>query len=473
MAYRVVTAIMFYPRGGSAHSARAIARGLRGQGLEVTLVAGSLGSAGDLRNARSFYGDVQPVTFDGALATAEPMRYSGPPGTAPIQPSFEDRPGAPDRVFARLDDRDFELQVRAWARELDRAGARDADVLHLHHLTPLNEAAARTAPHVPVIGHLHGTEMLMLERIAAGPPVGWRYADRWAARMRGWANGCRRIIVSPSGVERAATLLDLPLERFVPLPSGVDAELFRRQSIDRVAFWREVLTDHPQGWLPDAEPGSVRYSASDAARVAAGTVIVYVGRFTGVKRLDLLIAAFGRAHREVRRPVSLVLVGGHPGEVEGEHPAEIAARLGAPDVILAGWHDHEALPAFFAAGDAVVLASDREQFGLALIEGMACELPAIATRSLGPAEIVEDGVTGWLVPPGDERGLTRALVEAIEDDHERNLRGRRARAAVTARFSWTRITEAIADVIDQVVRGAEDGEVRERRATPARPRSSR
>ena len=58
--------------------------------------------------------------------------------------------------------------MRAWARALERAGAADADVLHLHHLTPLNEAAARVAPDVPVVGHLHGTELLMLEAIAGG-----------------------------------------------------------------------------------------------------------------------------------------------------------------------------------------------------------------------------------------------------------------------------------------------------------------
>ena len=83
------------------------------------------------------------------------------------------------------------------------AGAREADVLHLHHLTPINEAAARVAPDVPVVGQIHGTELLMLETIDAGPPVHWRYAERWATRMRGWANRCARLVVTPSGVERA------------------------------------------------------------------------------------------------------------------------------------------------------------------------------------------------------------------------------------------------------------------------------
>ena len=51
------------------------------------------------------------------------------------------------------------------------------------------------------------------------------------------------------------------------------------------------------------------------------------------------------------------------------------------------------------------MSSQREQFGQALIEGMACGLPAIATSSLGPAAIIEHGRTGRLTPPDDENAL--------------------------------------------------------------------
>src|SRR5436305_34271 len=129
MSARVLSAIMFYPRGGSAHAARGLVHGLRDQGLTVTLLAGSRGGPDDFGNARSFYGDVVPVDFDPALSSSAPVRFEGPPGTAPMHPSFEDRPGAPDPVFAKLGDADYEGQVRAWARELARAGAAEADVL--------------------------------------------------------------------------------------------------------------------------------------------------------------------------------------------------------------------------------------------------------------------------------------------------------------------------------------------------------
>jgi glycosyltransferase involved in cell wall biosynthesis len=445
MALCVVSAILFSPRGGSAHVARALARGLRAQGHSVTLVAGSRSDVGRHGDAVAFYGDVRAVDFGPALATDEPLRFEGPPGTAPLHPSYEDRPGAADVVFAMLDDLDYERQVRAWSRELERAGAREADVLHLHHLTPLNEAAYRVAPRVPVVGQLHGTELLMLEQIEEGPPASWRHAARWAERMRGWARRCQRLVVSPAGIPRAMELLSLPRERLVSLPNGVDAELFRPRTIDRGAFWRHALVEEPQGWLPGQAPGSARYTSEEVAKLADAPVLLYVGRFTAVKRLGLLIGACARAQKTLDCPLALVLVGGHPGEWEGEHPAEVAARLGVSEVFLAGWYTQEELPEFFAASDAVIMTSAREQFGQVLIEGMACGLPVIATRSLGPASIVEDGRTGWLVD-ADEEELAAVMVTVAEDGEERNRRGRLARETVCERFTWSGVSSQLAEI---------------------------
>ena len=74
-----------------------------------------------------------------------------------------------------------------------------------------------------------------------------------------------------------------------------------------------------------------------------------------------------------------------------------------------------------------MLASVREQFGLVLVEGMACGLPAIGVNRLGPAEIIEDGATGWLIEPDDVDQLSDAIVAALDDDRER-VRGDRPRA---------------------------------------------
>jgi glycosyltransferase involved in cell wall biosynthesis len=459
MTLRVLSAILFSPRGGSAHAARALVRNLRQQGCAVTLVAGSRGDQGAHGDARAFYGDVRVVDFDAALATDTPQQFEGLAGSAPLHPSFEDRLGAPDQVFATLDDDAYELQVSAWSRELDRAGARDADVLHLHHLTPINEAAARVAPHVPIVGQLHGTELLMLERIAGADPPDWPFAERWEMRMRRWAQNCARLVVAPSGVDRVVSLLDVPAARVVGVSNGVDLDVFTPRAIDREAFWRRVLVEQPRGWLPGEPPGSVRYRDADVVALAAGTVLLYVGRFTAVKRLDRLISAFGGAQKRLEAPAGLVLVGGHPGEWEGEHPAEITSRLGIANVFLAGWQSQAELPDFFSAAEAVVLTSEREQFGQVIVEGMACGLPAIATRSLGPSAIIDDGQTGWLVEPDDEMGLALALSDAVQHKHERERRGQLARISACQRYSWAGASEQLEALFEEVVAGVDTPEL--------------
>ncbi len=426
---------MFFPRGGSAHVARALAEALPTHGWDVTILSGSVGGGG-LSDARRFYAGLDVHAVDFAA------------GDGPMHPSFEDRPDAPDRVFAALDDGEYERHVAAWAAALDRVGAAGFDVLHLHHLTPLHEAAARVAPDVPVVAHLHGTELLMLERIAAGPPPSWAHADAWAERMRRWAARAERLLLlSPSQLERVETLLGVDAGRCVVCPNGFDPDRFAPREIDRAAHWRTHLVEQPRGWRPREDAGSLRYTEPEVAPLAEGPVLLSVGRFTEVKRLPLLVRAFARAQRATATRAALVLLGGHPGEWEGEHPYEAVAASGATGVFLAGWHEHDTLPDFLNAADATVLASVREQFGLVLVEGMACARPAIAVDAFGPAEIVEDGRTGWLVPPDDEAGLAEALVACIDDPAERARRGAAARETALERWSWPALAGRLAGVL--------------------------
>ena len=421
-------------------------------GWDVTLVSGSRTDLEEFGDAADFYAgiDVRPVSFDEALASPDPL--DPPPGAAPMQPSYEDRPDAPDPVFAMLDDDAYERQVAAWARALAAAGAADADVLHLHHLTPIHEAASRVAPGVPIVGQLHGTELLMLEAIAAGPPPGWTHAAAWAERMRGWARRCERtVVLSHSQIQRAERMLGLDGDRLVVLPNGFDPRTFFRQDVDRPALWREAFVDAPRGWRAGQEAGSVHYRPEDLAQLVNGVVVLTVSRFTEVKRLPLLIEAFAQARDRARTPAGLVIVGGHPGEWEGEHPADTIARLGARHVFLAGWYDHDEVPAFLSAADVFALASVREQFGLVLVEAMACGLPPVAVDRFGPGEIVAHGETGWLVEPDDVGGLAAALAEAIDDPAERARRGARARADAVEHYGWPALARRVADVLDAVV----------------------
>ena len=441
--------LAFFPRGGSAHVARNLASALGGAGWEVTVLSGSLTRPGEPGDASEFYSGlhVRPVDMTAACAADDPMAAD-----PPMHPSYEDRPGAPDRVFASLDDDEYERQVVAWCRALQSVGAASADVLHLHHLTPIHEAAVRVAPGVPVVGHLHGTELLMLEAIAASPGR-WAHAAAWADRMRGWAAGCERVIVlSETQVARAEELLGLEPSRCVLVPNGYDPVAFAPRHVDHRAHWRRHLVDEPRGWAADGT--SVEYSEADLAAFsddeAETPVLLYVGRFTEVKRLPLLIEAYARACPGFARRAPLVIVGGFPGEWEGEHPYDAIARTGASDVFLAGWHGHDELPSFLAASDVVVLPSVREQFGQVLVEGMACGLPAIAVDAWGPADIIEHGETGWLVEPDDVVSLANALVHAVNCPAERRRRGAKGAEVARGRYSWPSLAEEVAAVYDAV-----------------------
>jgi glycosyltransferase involved in cell wall biosynthesis len=456
--------LAFFPRGGSAHVARSLASALGHAGWDVTILSGSLARPGEPGNAREFYAglDVRPQDFTRALEAADPMRAD-----PPMHPSYEDRAGAPDRVFASLDDAEFERQVTAWCRALQSVDAANADILHLHHLTPIHEAARRVAPGVPIVGHLHGTELLMLEAIEAEPRR-WAHAAAWASRLRAWARACDRVIVqSQTLVARADDLLELDDDRFVLVPNGFDPAAFKRHAVDHRVLWRRVLVDEPRGWAPGEGAGSVRYWEADLDAFdddqGRTPVLLYVGRFTEVKRLPLLIEAYAHGRPGFARRAPLVLVGGFPGEWEGEHPLEAIRRTGVPDVFLAGWHTHRELPDLFAASDVVVLPSVREQFGQVLVEGMACGLPAIAVDAWGPADIVEHGETGWLVEPDDPVTLENALVHAVNCPAERRRRGERAAAEARERYSWPALAADVVAVYDEA-RGVV---VNERTSTPA------
>jgi len=414
--------LMFFPRGGSAHVARNLATALPATGWDVTILSGSLSRPDLPGDARAFYSglDLHTLDFTRALEAPDPLLAD-----PPFHPSFEDRSGAPDRVFASLPDAVAEHLTDAWGRALTDAGAAAADVLHLHHLTPLNEAAARVAPGVPVVGHLHGTELLMLEAIERGE-AGWEHGAAWAQRMRRWAAACERLLVlSDTQVARAELLLGIDPRRCVQVPNGFDPELFRPQDLDRGAHWGRHV---------------------EALAGFDGPVLLYVGRFTAVKRVPLLIEAYAAAQERFAERAPLVLVGGFPDEWEGEHPTDAIARTGARDVHLAGWHEHHALGAFINASDVVVLPSVAEQFGQVLVEGMACARPVIAVDSHGPAEIVTAGETGWLVEGDDVRGLAAALVEAVNAPAERRRRGLRAREVALERYAWPALAERVAAV---------------------------
>lgn len=97
-----------------------------------------------------------------------------------------------------------------------------------------------------------------------------------------------------------------------------------------------------------------------------------------------------------------------------------------------------ALRALFARASVFALPTRREAFGLVLLEAMAFGLPVVASRLEAIPEIVSDGETGLLVPPGDTAALARALSDLLSDPVRARLLGAAGRARVAERFGWER-----------------------------------
>ena len=176
-------------------------------------------------------------------------------------------------------------------------------------------------------------------------------------------------------------------------------------------------------------------------------LVVCVARLEPEKGLDGLL----RAMRDV--PGATCVVAGR-GSLHDALERQAVADGVADRVRLVGFRDD--VPDLVHAADVFVLPSPAEPFGLALVEAMALGIPAVACRAGGPADIVDDGRTGLLVPPCDPTALAAAVSRLLADEPGRRLIGRAARAAYEARFTDDRMARQTAAVYDRALasRGA-------------------
>src|SRR3954453_21079443 len=204
--------LLFFPRGGSSHVAKNLATALPAAGWQATILSGSLSLPGRPGDARAFYRglDVHTVDFTPALDAADPLAAD-----PPFHPSYEDRADAPPAVSPRLGDAAFEHQVAAWARALEAAGAAEADVLHLHHLTPIDEAGPRAAPGRPGGGPPaadgRGAPPRPPGRPGGRPPARHRAADARGDRGRRAVSPRRRVGRADARLGGALPAPDRPL----------------------------------------------------------------------------------------------------------------------------------------------------------------------------------------------------------------------------------------------------------------------
>jgi glycosyltransferase involved in cell wall biosynthesis len=171
-----------------------------------------------------------------------------------------------------------------------------------------------------------------------------------------------------------------------------------------------------------------------------------------------------QAVAEVRRKVPYVqvhLAGTLADTVYvGEVRREIA-RLGLEDVVtLLGSLDAGRLREEYTAAEVVVLSSRQESAPLAVVEAMAAGLPVVATAVGGVPYLVEDGVTGYRVPPGDPGTLARALIGVLEQPGRAQAMGLAARAAARDRFDPEHIAMSYLELYREAARSLQGSKLR-------------
>lgn len=297
------------------------------------------------------------------------------------------------------------------ARPLPQALKRDIrafapDIVHLAAPDLLGHSAKKLAHDmgVPVVASFHTRFETYLEYYGLGwaRPAGERL-------LRNFYEGLDEVFVTSQGFGDVLREQGL-IGHSAVWSRGVDKARFHpsKRSLD----WRRSLG------IGDAEP-----------------VIAFVGRLVLEKGLDTVAAAVetlrarGVAHRLL---------------VVGEGPARAHFEALVPDAIFTGALVGEDLPTAYASAEVLLNPSTTETFGNINLEAMASGIPIVAAVATGSNCLVDDGVTGRLVEPGDIAGFADALAFYLGNSGARAAAGRAGLANAQA-YDWDRINGAVLD----------------------------
>jgi N-acetyl-alpha-D-glucosaminyl L-malate synthase BshA len=162
-------------------------------------------------------------------------------------------------------------------------------------------------------------------------------------------------------------------------------------------------------------------------------LLVHLSNFRPVKRITDCIEVFDRVRKKI--PSKLLMIGDGPDRSRAEW---LAVQKGIhDDVIFLG--KQEQVQEKLALSDILLLPSELESFGLAALEGMACEVVPIATRVGGIPELIEHGKSGYLADVGDVESMARYAIELLGDDAALRTMAKASRAVAQSRFCSSRI----------------------------------
>lgn len=183
--------------------------------------------------------------------------------------------------------------------------------------------------------------------------------------------------------------------------------------------------------------------------------LVFVGRLAGVKGVPILLKALSRLEQDVPG-LHATLIGDGPERADLEDQAK---RLRLDGVVhFAGYKSQSEVAEILTGADALVLPSFAEGVPVTLMEAMASSLPVLTTRVGGISELVADGVSGYLVPPGNVDALTERLRDLLSDPELRARMGQAGRAKVTSEFNQKTEAARLAQLIQPECQGVRNAE---------------
>jgi N-acetyl-alpha-D-glucosaminyl L-malate synthase BshA len=269
------------------------------------------------------------------------------------------------------------------------------DLLHVHYAIPHSVSAllarAMAAPRrLPFITTLHGTDITLVGNNRSFLPI-----TRYSIEQ---SDG----VTSISHYLLRRTLEDFDIKRPIEvIPNFVNCDLYQRKPNSKLRA----------EWAPNGEP-----------------ILMHLSNFRPVKRILDAIEIFALVREKM--PARLVMIGDGPDRAPAE---ELARKLGVQNDVLFLGQQNEVQEKLSQA-DLFLLPSRLESFGLAALEAMACETPVIATNVGGLPEVVENGVDGYLVEPGDVKTAGKYAIDLLSRADRGREMGQLARVHARKKF---------------------------------------
>jgi glycosyltransferase involved in cell wall biosynthesis len=360
----------------------------------------------------------------------------------------------------------LEKQVSLLARGMDRSRF-DVTVISLSEGGAWAKTLAAAGIRVEQIarrGRGDWRRLLALARLfrALRPDLvySFNYEANAYARLAGLAASVPILVAGVRGVYVSVWYrrLEALLVRFTEC-MVCNSDAIRRDVIDRLGVPARKVIVIPNA-IEVAPPASL--AERTAARCALGVMedeclVGTIARLDRVKDLGMLVRAAALC-RKSPQSLRFCVIGGGPEEAalrEEVHRSGLDAR-----VVLMG--ERPGASALLAGFDIFVLTSKSEGLPNTVMEAMAAGLPCVCTRVGGCPELVTDGVTGYLVPQGEETALAERIRELASDPAARARMGRAARQVIETRFPVGLLVSRTESLFDRLL-AAKDLAVRGRR----------